>query len=58
MTSWVTSPASLERHGTIAGIQVRCSNAVDPTFIGANNFDVAVTSLAGHRATSVWYLIL
>jgi hypothetical protein len=52
ITSPVTSPSALARHGTIAGTQVRCSNRNGPHEIGENHRLRAASSAEGQRATA------
>ena len=46
-TSGVTSPSSFERHGTMAGTQVRCSSVTGPTRTGLNRRDAIASARVG-----------
>ena len=50
MTSGVTKPSSVARHGTIAGTQVRVRAYFDPSAIGENNCAAAASLTLGHEA--------
>ena len=46
-TSSVTQPSSLERHGTMAGTQVRCGKVNGPIWTGLNKREARACSAVG-----------
>lgn len=49
ITSSVTKPSSVARHGTIAGTQLRCSRVTGPIPTGENRREARASSRVGTR---------